>query len=227
MISNNIFDVIIVGCGPSGIGAGIEFEKMKSNINYLILEARNRIGGRAFTDITTFGENIPIDIGAHYICHHDAENFLHSYYIPSNDDFIESDSYNTSNMKIFDENGNIISDNIINKAMKIVENLLLIVKEYPNEKSDISISDLIDDQLKRISNEQIRRVVQMGLSHTERHEGSDLNKLSCKYYGKGEGDHQEFYLSITNGLGSLVKNIALKYNLPIKLNSIVTNIDIL
>ena len=45
-----IFDVIIIGCGAAGIGAGIEFEKMKSKVNYIILEGRNRIGGRAFTD---------------------------------------------------------------------------------------------------------------------------------------------------------------------------------
>ncbi|CAF4532100.1 unnamed protein product [Rotaria sp. Silwood2] len=224
---NNIFDVIIVGCGPAGIGAGIEFERMKSNINYLILESRNRIGGRAFTDITTFGENIPIDIGAHYICHHERENILRSYYIPSNEDFIESDNYDPSNMKIFDENGCIFSDEFINRAMKIVEDLLLIVKEYPNEKPDTSILDLINEQIKKISNQQIKRLVQMGLSYTELHEGSDLNQLSCKYYERGEGHLQQSDLSIANGLGSLVKEIASKYSLTIKLNSIVTNIDIL
>ncbi|CAF4963318.1 unnamed protein product, partial [Rotaria sp. Silwood1] len=31
-------------------------------------------------------------------------------------------------------------------AMKIVEDLLLIVKEYPNEKPDTSILDLINEQ---------------------------------------------------------------------------------
>ncbi|CAF3440867.1 unnamed protein product [Rotaria sp. Silwood2] len=225
--NSHLFDVIIIGCGPAGIAAGIVFEKMKSNIDYLILEARNRIGGRAFTDITTFGENIPIDIGAHYICHHEPENFLRSYYIPSNEDFIESDIYNSLTMKIFDEYGNIISDEFINKAMKIIEDLLLIVKEYPIDKSDISILDLINEPLKQISNQQLKHLVQMGLSYTELHEGSDLNELSCKYYGKGEGYLQSYDLSINNGLGSLVKEIASKYSLPIKLNSIVSNIDIL
>ncbi|CAF3866188.1 unnamed protein product, partial [Rotaria sp. Silwood1] len=188
---------------------------------------RDRIGGRAFTDITTFGENIPIDIGAHYICHHESDNFLRSYYISSNEDFIESDIYNPLTMKIFDEYGNIISDEFINKAMKIIEDLLLIVKEYSIDKSDISILDLINEPLKQISNQQLKHLVQMGLSYTELHEGSDLNELSCKYYGKGEGYLQSYDLSINNGLGLLVKEIASKYSLPIKLNSIVSNIDIL
>jgi monoamine oxidase len=223
----NIFDAIIVGCGPSGIGAGIEFEKMNSNINYLILEARNRIGGRAFTDITTFGENIPLDIGAHYLCHHEEKNFLHNYYIPSDNDFIESDRYDKLTMKIVNANGNLICEDLINKAMKYVEDLLLIVKEYSNETSDVSIFDLINDQVENISDEEMKSLVKLCLSYTERHEGSDLNELSSKHYGKGEGDLIESDLSIHNGLGSLVKDIASKFNLPIKLNNIVTNIDVL
>jgi monoamine oxidase len=225
-VENEIYDVIIIGCGPSGIGAGIEFEKMESNLNILILEGRNRIGGRAFTDITRFGENIPVDIGAHYLCHHEKDNFLFNYYIPSDKDFIESDYYDKTIMKIFDENGNIICDDLINKSMKFVEDLLLFVKKYSNEKSDISILDLINSQLENISNEQMKNVVKMFLSCTELHEGSDLNQLSTKCYEKGEGNVQPSDLSINNGLGSLVKQIASKYNLPFKLNSIVTNIDI-
>ncbi|CAF1232739.1 unnamed protein product [Rotaria sp. Silwood1] len=85
---------------------------MKSNINNIILESRNRIGARAFTYITTFGENISIDIDAHYICHHEREYILRSYYIPSNENFIESDNYDTSNMKVFDENGFIFFERI-------------------------------------------------------------------------------------------------------------------
>jgi protoporphyrinogen oxidase len=201
---NEIFDVIIIGCGPSGIAAGIEFEK----INYLILEGRNRIGGRAFTDITTFGENIPVDIGAHYLCHHEKENFLHNCYIPSHKDLIESDYYDQTIMKIFDENGNIISDHLIDQSMKIVEDLLLFVKKYPNEKSDISILDLIYSQLENISDQQIKNLVQMFLSCTELHEPSDLNQLSTKSYEKGEGNVQPSDLSVNNGLGTLIKQIA-------------------
>jgi UDP-galactopyranose mutase len=117
---NEIYDVIIIGCGSSGIAAGIEFEKLKSNINYLILEGRNRIGGRAFTDVETFGENIPIDLGAHYLCHHQQNNFLWNNYIKSDKDFIESDIYQKNIMKIFDQNGNIISDDLIDQSMKYV-----------------------------------------------------------------------------------------------------------
>ncbi|CAF4529829.1 unnamed protein product, partial [Rotaria magnacalcarata] len=42
---SNPFDVIIVGCGASGIGAAIKFQKCKPPARILLLEARNRIGG--------------------------------------------------------------------------------------------------------------------------------------------------------------------------------------
>jgi monoamine oxidase len=117
---NEVYDVIIIGCGSSGIGAGIEFELIKSKLNYLILEGRNRIGGRTFTDIERFGENIPVDIGAHYLCHQQNDNFLWNNYIKSDKDFIESDIYQKNIMKIFDQNGNIISDDLIDQSMKYV-----------------------------------------------------------------------------------------------------------
>ncbi|UJR11102.1 hypothetical protein I4U23_015284 [Adineta vaga] len=222
----DVYDVIIVGCGSAGIGAGIEFENIQSDIKYLILEARNRTGGRAYTDITTFGKDIPLDHGAHYLCHHEETNFLRRFYVPFERDYIESDSYDKSTMKIVDQNGNIIEDDLIEKATKYVEDLLLTTREYSNGTSDISVFDLVNSRLETISDQQLKSLAKMCLSYIECHEGSDLNQLSSKFYGKGEGDVIESDLAITNGLGSLVQNIALKYHLRIKLNTIVTNIDI-
>ena len=73
----------------------------------------------------------------------------------------------------------------------------------------------------------MKDLVKMFLSYTELHEGSDFNELSTKYYGKGEGGLEQSDLSLYNGFGSLINHIASKYNLPIKLNSIVTNINVL
>ena len=57
------YDVIVVGAGISGISAA------RTALGYgakvLVLEAQNRIGGRAFTDTTTFSE-IGFDLGAQF-----------------------------------------------------------------------------------------------------------------------------------------------------------------
>jgi monoamine oxidase len=48
-IESKYYDVVIIGCGSSGIGAAVEFIS-QSNLSFILLEARDRIGGRAYTD---------------------------------------------------------------------------------------------------------------------------------------------------------------------------------
>ena len=56
------YDCIIIGAGISGISAAHTLEK--NNISYRILEARNRVGGRIFSDSNTC--NFTIDRGAQW-----------------------------------------------------------------------------------------------------------------------------------------------------------------
>lgn len=46
-------DVLIIGAGAAGIGAGRALAKAK--VPFLIIEAKDRIGGRAYSDITSLG----------------------------------------------------------------------------------------------------------------------------------------------------------------------------
>ena len=55
--------VIIIGAGASGLAAAKVLEK--NNIDYTILEATNRYGGRLKKDTTL--ADFPIDIGAEWI----------------------------------------------------------------------------------------------------------------------------------------------------------------
>ena len=226
---NEVFDVIIIGCGASGIGTAIEFEKGQSKMKYVILEAQDRIGGRTFTDRRTFGEDIPVDLGAHYLCHQQEKHFFSEFYSPSEKDFLESDVYDARTMKICDKDGNVISNQLINEGMKFVEDLFLFVKEYGSENDDdyddVSIYDLIEPKLDQIEDPKMKDIVQLFLAYTELHEGSDLNRLSAKWYEKGEGDLEQSDLCLSNGYGTLVEQIASKFDLPIELNCIVTKID--
>jgi monoamine oxidase len=56
------FDVAIVGAGAAGLAAAKELRK--AGRSFVVLEARSRIGGRAYTDDTL---GIPFDAGAQYI----------------------------------------------------------------------------------------------------------------------------------------------------------------
>jgi monoamine oxidase len=57
----NPVDVVIVGCGVAGIGAARTLISYGKSV--LLLEAKDRVGGRAYTDNTTFPQT-PFDLGA-------------------------------------------------------------------------------------------------------------------------------------------------------------------
>ncbi|CAF5152180.1 unnamed protein product, partial [Rotaria sp. Silwood1] len=82
--TSELFDVLIVGCGSAGIAAAIELQKI-SQVKFILLEARNRVGGRIVTDTTTFGTNTPIDLGAQWLHHFRPENPLYRYHEISKD----------------------------------------------------------------------------------------------------------------------------------------------
>lgn len=56
-------DVIIVGAGMAGLTAARELDR--AGLDVLLLEAQDRIGGRALADTTTF--SVPIDYGAAWL----------------------------------------------------------------------------------------------------------------------------------------------------------------
>ncbi|CAF4966741.1 unnamed protein product, partial [Rotaria socialis] len=80
------------------------------------------------------GVDAPVDLGARWLCHHQPDNVLRSYYTPSNKDWIECNTYDKLNMAIFDEDGTLISDDLIEQAQTTVEHILTSVKQYPSEK---------------------------------------------------------------------------------------------
>jgi monoamine oxidase len=57
------FDVVIVGAGAAGIAAARRLAS--TGRKFVVLEASDRLGGRCFTDMRTFG--VPFDRGAHWI----------------------------------------------------------------------------------------------------------------------------------------------------------------
>jgi monoamine oxidase len=67
--SDSEVDVVIVGAGAAGIGAAIALAN--SGLKYTIVEAADRVGGRALTDSKTFldanQKPIPFDIGCAWI----------------------------------------------------------------------------------------------------------------------------------------------------------------
>ena len=63
--------VIIIGAGFAGLSAAYYLYKKK--IDFVILESRNRIGGRVFSHVMDEKENLVIELGAEWVGNsHDA-----------------------------------------------------------------------------------------------------------------------------------------------------------
>jgi monoamine oxidase len=56
-------EIVVIGAGAAGIAAARRVASAKARL--IVLEANDRIGGRCFTETTTFG--VPYDRGAHWI----------------------------------------------------------------------------------------------------------------------------------------------------------------
>ena len=61
--SASTFDVVVVGAGAAGLAAARTLQKKGKSV--IVVEARDRVGGRAHTDTTTFG--VPYDRGCHWL----------------------------------------------------------------------------------------------------------------------------------------------------------------
>jgi monoamine oxidase len=67
VIKSGVYDVIIVGAGWAGLAAAMTL-KAKGITNFIVLEAKDHIGGRSYTVNESFnGESIPIDYGSMWI----------------------------------------------------------------------------------------------------------------------------------------------------------------
>jgi monoamine oxidase len=88
-------DVIIIGAGFSGISAARQLKA--SGVGAIILEARDRVGGRAYTDTNTLGRTF--DWGPHWL-HDDGTNPLVPLARQAGTKLIES---HYSNLGIFDQ----------------------------------------------------------------------------------------------------------------------------
>lgn len=66
-----VVKVAIIGAGISGIGSSIEFSK--NDVEHIIIEARNRTGGRITSTVL---DGVTIDIGAEGVHSTKKENLL-------------------------------------------------------------------------------------------------------------------------------------------------------
>lgn len=220
-----IFDVIIVGCGPAGIAAGIHLQTVPQ-LKFNIIEARNRVGGRVVTDKTTFGVNNPVDLGAQWLHHYRPENPLYKYHEICKD--IHTDNHfcsRSSATQFFDADGTRISSEKVAEADEIFNKICHTISESVFSQ-DKSVLEAIKTGYDMYENDpQIQRLLDLSFGHIEQYEGGTLNQLSAKSFGQCDSGLIEFNLAFPNGYGTFMEQLVQHYQLPVELDCIVDRID--
>ncbi len=100
-------EVIIIGAGMAGLACAVEL--IKNDYDVIVLEGRNRVGGRIWTDRTT---GVPLDIGASWIHGPDGKNPITPIAAQAN-----AKTYCTkdNNLVVYDENGKEIPEEKMDK----------------------------------------------------------------------------------------------------------------
>jgi monoamine oxidase len=207
------FDVLIIGAGAAGIAAGRLL--LASNKKFAILEASDRMGGRCFTDTTTF--NLPYDRGA---C---------SIHLPAQSSFAKLAAQNGTELYPDPERQQfrIRGRNGLEKSLEEIHSKLELEEFYADRvrcyaaiaraaagKDDISCANALPADLG-----DRRRMMEFVLGPYRF--GAELTELSAKEYAVSI-DRSPARLC-RQGVGALIGKLAL--GVPIKFFSPVTLVD--
>lgn len=210
---DTIYDVIIIGGGAAGISAA-------NNLNYngknvIILEARDRVGGRIHDiNLPNIGK---IPLGAAWLHHKGKypilQNLLDYYKI----EYMESDSLKNSKLiEIYTKNGKI-SENNSKKFSSLLKNASeTIFKEglkYPDKSVTNVIKKIIDD------NDLPNELTNAFITRAAEHCGMNADIMPSREFD-GWAPNGQFIL---NGFNELID--ILSYGLNIELNTVVTKVD--
>ena len=193
-------DVVVIGAGSAGLSATAEL--MRRGISVLCIEGMNRIGGRCYTDNSTFG--VPADIGGHW---------LHGF---SANQIAEFGKKHKDKFKIYkDPDRDVVYDGKRKVNGKELWKLYKQIKEIKNTRvSDRPLMDLIPEKIKKNSwFDTVHKIVD---------DARDLGNFSLgddnvNYSDAGIGDGL-----CREGYGALLAYY--RKDVPVKLNTIVNEI---
>lgn len=208
--------VIVVGAGMSGISAARELQARGFHVT--VLEGRDRIGGRIWTD-NSLGTSV--DLGGSWIMGNKgnplvslAKEFGAKTMVT---DFDDGTAY--------DFDGSALTESQYEKMLNVFEELMDAVEESAESlKSDVGIGKAVRDVLKGEKLSPLeKRFVEYALLGLETESGADVDALSLQYADTGKGFEGDQLLLPEGGFLQIIKGLA--KGLDIKFEEKVYKID--
>jgi monoamine oxidase len=194
-------DVVVIGAGAAGLSATAEL--MRRGISVSCIEGMNRIGGRCYTDMSTFG--VPADHGAHWL-HGHKQNEIAIFGKKHKDKF-----------KIYKEPDRSV---VYNEGKKVDESKLWHIYKKINKiksatSSDEPFMDLLPEKIKKNAWFDTAHAAIMARDFGEFSAYDDNNNWYDPGWDSGNALCRE-------GYGTLLAYY--RKDIPVKLNTIVSEI---
>ena len=206
--------VIVIGAGMAGLAAARKL--LASGLSVTILEARDRIGGRVWTDVH---DGIPLDMGAGWIHGPEAGNPISALTKEAGAKTFMTDD---DSIIVIGANGKEVTEEQFGRGEKRVKKTLrrIATRMEEDDQTDLSLAKAID----RTDPGALRDpFVQYELtSNIEFDTGGWLEALSAKNY-LGDEKYPGKDLILPDGYGAIPRLLA--SGLDIRLRQIVTHIE--
>lgn len=201
----NRVDVAVIGAGAAGLAAGSALRA--AGVSFAVIEARGRIGGRAFTDRTTF-PGLHFDAGCHWL-HVAATNPLR--YAADRLGFAYADDYSFDHARYVIDGRGLTGDEA-DTFSDSAEDLLERAKSVAPPTEDCAVSEAVvaESPWGPIFDHFVGLI-----------SGHPANDVSLADYQAGEEEGGDFPVAL--GLGRLIETIA--GDLPVTCNCTVEAID--
>lgn len=198
---NGAVDVAIVGAGAAGLGAAKALEN--AGKSFVVLEAMNRSGGRAWTESDTFG--VPIDWGCHW---------LHSASINPMRQFADDLGIAYIDHSVpwrVAENGTLLAEEATGEIITALHQLYEVGLGAGNDGIDVPLSDVVDSA--SIAYPLFESGVQAEWGFTP----AQVSTLDAARYKDTDQNWP-----VTDGYGALVQKVAA--GIPVSLDTTVKQI---
>ena len=193
-------DVVVIGAGAAGLSASAEL--MRRGISFVCIEGMNRIGGRCYTDMSTFGA--PADHGAHWL-HGHKQNEIAIFGKKHKDKF---KIYKEPDRSVVYDGGRKVNENKLWNIYKKIEK----IKETSSDKP---FMDLLPEKIKKNDWFDTAHKASMARDFGEFSTYDDNNNWYDPGWDSGNALCRE-------GYGTLLAYY--RKDVPVKLNTIVSEI---